>query len=45
MISLVRMYCYKKEDFKLEEAKKEEAKQRHLELIKEGWTVAHTELV
>jgi len=39
------MYCYKDKDFKLEEARKEEAKRRHLELVKEGWTVAHTELV
>jgi len=45
VIHLVRMYCYRNQDFKLEETRKEEAKRRHLELVKEGWTVAHTELV
>lgn len=45
MIGLARLYCYKKELFFLVDVETKQARKKYKELTKEGWVVAHTDLV
>lgn len=45
MIGLARLYCRKGTDFRLVDVPVKEAKYERLKLEKDGWTVAHTEVV
>ena len=45
MIGLARLFCYRGTVFQLVEVPPEKAKAERQKLNKDGWVVAHTELV
>jgi len=45
MIDLIRMHTYKAGEFFLVDVPKKEARKKRIELNKEGFVIAHTELV
>ena len=45
MIGLARFYCRKGPEFRLVDVPVKQAKNERLKLEKEGWTIAHTEIV
>ena len=45
MINVIRIHAYKSGILNLIHVDKKDAKKRHLELLEDGWTIAHSEIL